>query len=128
MKDTENRVINSQELPEVKKIEALIRPVQFDQVAAALVDAGVVGMNVTNVRGYGRQKGQTESYRGVKHVIEFHAKVKIEIVVEDEACEFVVEKLIAAAQTGQIGDGKIFIRSVEEIIRIRTGETDFEAL
>lgn len=112
----------------MKKIEALIRPVQFDQVVAALVEAGVLGMNVTNVRGYGRQQGQTESYRGVKHVIEFHSKVKLEIVVEDEACEFVVKRLIAAAQTGQIGDGKIFIRSIEQIIRTRTGETGLEAL
>ncbi len=112
----------------MKKIEALIRPVQFDSVVTALVEVGVVGMNVTNVRGYGRQKGQTESYRGVKHVIEFHPKIKLEIVVEDEACEFVVEKLVEAAQTGQIGDGKIFIRSIEHIIRTRTGETDLEAL
>ncbi|WP_413164195.1 P-II family nitrogen regulator [Capilliphycus salinus ALCB114379] len=112
----------------MKKIEALIRPVQFDRVVAALVDAGIVGMNVHNVRGYGRQKGQTESYRGVKHVIEFHPKMKLEIIVEDEACEFVVEKLVAAAQTGQIGDGKIFVRSIEQAIRIRTGETDLEAL
>lgn len=112
----------------MQKIEALIRPALFDQVVAALVEAGILGLSVTPVRGYGHQKGQTESYRGVKHTIEFHHKIKLEIVVEDEASELIVKNLVAAAQTGQIGDGKIFIHPVENIIRIRTKETDLEAL
>lgn len=112
----------------MKKIEALIRPALFDQVVAALVEAGVVGMTASNVRGYGRQKGYTESYRGVHHAVEFHPKIKLEIVVEDEAGELAVEQLVAAAQTGEIGDGKIFVQSIERAIRTRTGETDLEAL
>jgi nitrogen regulatory protein PII len=112
----------------MKKIEAMVRPAKFNQVVAALVEAGIVGLTVSNVRGYGRQKGQTETYRGVKHSIEFHPKLKLEIVVEDEMCQPVMDQLIAAAQTGKIGDGKIFVTSVERIIRIRTQEQDIEAL
>ena len=112
----------------MKKIEAMVRPAKFNQVVAALVEAGIVGLTISNVRGYGRQKGQTETYRGVKHSVEFHPKLKLEIVIEDEMCEAVMEQLIAAAQTGKIGDGKIFVTSVERIIRIRTGEQDIEAL
>ncbi len=112
----------------MKKIEAMIRPNKFDQVVAALVKAGIVGLTVSNVRGYGRQKGQTETYRGVKHSVEFHSKLKLEIVVEDEMCQPVIDQLIPAAQTGKIGDGKIFVTSIEKIIRIRTHEQDYEAL
>jgi nitrogen regulatory protein PII len=112
----------------MKKISAMVRPSKFNQVVGALVEAGIVGLTVSNVRGYGRQKGQTETYRGVKHSIEFHQKLKLEIVVEDEMCQLVIDQLIPAAQTGKIGDGKIFITTVERIIRIRTGEEDLEAL
>ncbi|MGB3533823.1 MAG: P-II family nitrogen regulator [Microcoleaceae cyanobacterium] len=112
----------------MKKIEAMVRPAKFNQVVGALVEAGIVGLTVSNVRGYGRQKGQTETYRGVKHSIEFHPKLKLEIVVEDEMCQAVMARLVATAQTGKIGDGKIFITSIERVIRIRTGEQNIEAL
>ncbi|MGL5084045.1 MAG: P-II family nitrogen regulator [Microcoleaceae cyanobacterium] len=112
----------------MKKIEAMIRPVKLDVVKAALVEAGIVGMTVSDIRGYGRQRGQTEVYRGVKHTVEFHPKLKIELVVEDEFCDAVIEVLTASAQTGQIGDGKIFVTSIARIQRIRTGEQDLEAL
>lgn len=112
----------------MKKISAMVRPSKFNHVVGALVEAGIVGLTVSNTRGYGRQKGQTETYRGVKHSIEFHQKLKLEIVVEDEMCQLVIDQLVAAAQTGKIGDGKIFVTTVERIIRIRTGEEDLEAL
>ena len=112
----------------MQKIEAMVRPQKFDQVVEALVKAGIVGLTVSNIRGYGRQKGQTETYRGIKHSIEFHPKLKLEIVVEDEMCQSVIDQLIAAAQTGSIGDGKIFVKPVERVIRIRTAEQDTEAL
>ncbi len=112
----------------LKKIEAIIRPFKLDEVKIALVNAGVVGMTVSEVRGFGRQKGQTERYRGSEYTVEFLQKLKVEIVVEDDQVDMVVEKVIAAARTGEIGDGKIFITSVERIIRIRTGEKDLEAV
>ncbi|NJK37627.1 MAG: P-II family nitrogen regulator [Oscillatoriales cyanobacterium RM1_1_9] len=112
----------------MKKIEAMVRPDKLDDVKAALVEAGIVGMTVSDVRGYGRQRGQTETYRGVKHTIEFHQKLRIELVVEDEFYNSVLEALVASAQTGQIGDGKIFVTSVDYIQRIRTGEENLEAL
>ncbi|MEM8641196.1 MAG: P-II family nitrogen regulator [Cyanobacteria bacterium P01_G01_bin.54] len=112
----------------MKKVEAIIRPFKLDEVKIALVNAGIVGMTVSEVRGFGRQKGQTERYRGSEYTVEFLQKLKLEVVVEDEQVEMVVEKITAAAKTGEIGDGKIFITPVEEIIRIRTGEKNFEAV
>ncbi|HAO12027.1 MAG TPA: transcriptional regulator [Planktothrix sp. UBA8407] len=112
----------------MKKIEAIIRPFKLDEVKIALVNAGIVGMTVSEVRGFGRQKGQTERYRGSEYTVEFLQKLKVEIVVEDTQVDMVLDKIIAAARTGEIGDGKIFISTVEEIIRIRTGEKDLEAI
>ena len=112
----------------MKKIEAIIRPFKLDEVKIALVNAGVVGMTVSEVRGFGRQKGQTERYRGSEYTVEFLQKLKIEIVVEDAQVDMVVEKIIGAARTGEIGDGKIFVSPVERIIRIRTSEKDLEAI
>lgn len=112
----------------MKKVEAIIRPFKLDEVKIALVNAGIVGMTVSEVRGFGRQKGQTERYRGSEYTVEFLQKLKIEIVIEDSQVDMVVEKIIAAARTGEIGDGKIFINPVDKIIRIRTGEQDMEAV
>ena len=106
----------------MKKIEAIIRPFKLDEVKIALVNAGVVGMTVSEVRGFGRQKGQTERYRGSEYTVEFLQKLKLEIVVEDDKANDVVDKIVAAARTGEIGDGKIFVSPVDEIIRIRTNE------
>lgn len=112
----------------LKKVEAIIRPFKLDDVKIALVNAGIVGMTVSEVRGFGRQKGQTERYRGSEYTVEFLQKLKIEIVVEDRQVDMVVEKIISAARTGEIGDGKIFISPVDKIVRIRTGEKDLEAV
>ena len=112
----------------MKKIEAIIRPFKLDEVKIALVNAGVVGMTVSEVRGFGRQKGQTERYRGSEYTVEFLQKLKIEIVIEDDQVDMVVDKIIAAARTGEIGDGKIFVYPVDEIVRIRTGEKNLEAV
>ncbi|NJN20776.1 MAG: P-II family nitrogen regulator [Leptolyngbya sp. RL_3_1] len=112
----------------MKKIEAIIRPFKLDEVKIALVNAGVVGMTVSEVRGFGRQKGQTERYRGSEYTVEFLQKLKLEIVVDDEQVDMVVDKITAAARTGEIGDGKIFINAVDRIVRIRTGEINTEAV
>ncbi|NER39216.1 MAG: P-II family nitrogen regulator [Oscillatoria sp. SIO1A7] len=112
----------------MKKVEAIIRPFKLDEVKIALVNGGIVGMTVSEVRGFGRQKGQTERYRGSEYTVEFLQKLKVEIVVEDESVDKVVEELIKAARTGEIGDGKIFVSPVEEIIRIRTGERGDQAV
>jgi len=112
----------------MKKVEAIIRPFKLDEVKIALVNAGIVGMTVSEVRGFGRQKGQTERYRGSEYTVEFLQKLKLEIVVEDDQVDMVVDKIISAARTGEIGDGKIFISPVERIIRIRTGEVNMEAI
>jgi len=112
----------------LKKVEAIVRPFKLDEVKIALVNAGIVGMTVSEVRGFGRQKGQTERYRGSEYTVEFLQKLKIEIVVEDDLVDMVIEKIITAARTGEIGDGKIFVTSVEEIVRIRTGEKNQEAI
>ncbi|UZQ54108.1 P-II family nitrogen regulator [Trichothermofontia sichuanensis B231] len=112
----------------MKKVEAIIRPFKLDEVKIALVNAGIVGMTVSEVRGFGRQKGQTERYRGSEYTVEFLQKLKVEIVVEDEQAEMVIEKIISAARTGEIGDGKIFVTPVEEVVRIRTGEKNLEAV
>jgi nitrogen regulatory protein P-II 1 len=112
----------------LKKVEAIIRPFKLDEVKIALVNAGIVGMTVSEVRGFGRQKGQTERYRGSEYTVEFLQKLKIEIVVEDEQVDMVVDKIVNAARTGEIGDGKIFISPVDQIIRIRTSEKNTEAI
>jgi nitrogen regulatory protein P-II 1 len=112
----------------MKKVEAIIRPFKLDEVKIALVNAGIVGMTVSEVRGFGRQKGQTERYRGSEYTVEFLQKLKLEIVVEDTQVDMVVAKIVDAARTGEIGDGKIFISSVDEIVRIRTGEKNLEAV
>ena len=112
----------------MKKVEAIIRPLKLENVKTTLVNAGIVGMTVSEVRGFGRQKGQKEVYRGSQYTVEFLQKLKVEIVVEDEQVDMVVEKLIAAARTGEIGDGKIFISPVNQTVRIRTGEKDGEAV
>lgn len=112
----------------MKKIEAIIRPFKLDEVKIALVNAGIVGMTVSEVRGFGRQKGQTERYRGSEYTVEFLQKLKIEIVVDDSQVDMVVDKIISAARTGEIGDGKIFVTPVDQIVRIRTGEKNTEAV
>jgi len=112
----------------LKKVEAIIRPFKLDEVKIALVNAGIVGMTVSEVRGFGRQKGQTERYRGSEYTVEFLQKLKVEVVIEDDQVDFVVEKIITSARTGEIGDGKIFISPVEQVVRIRTGEKNTEAI
>jgi nitrogen regulatory protein P-II 1 len=112
----------------LKKIVAIIRPFKLDEVKIALVNAGVVGMTVSEVRGFGRQKGQTERYRGSEYTVEFLQKLKVEVVIEDAQVDMVVDKIIAAARTGEIGDGKIFVSPVDQVIRIRTGEKNVEAV
>ncbi|NEQ18937.1 MAG: P-II family nitrogen regulator [Microcoleus sp. SIO2G3] len=112
----------------MKKGEAIIRSFKLDEVKIALGNAGRVGMTVSEVRGFGRQKGQTERYRGSEYTVEFLQKLKVEIVVEDNQVDMVVDKIIAAARTGEIGDGKIFISPVEQVVRIRTGEKNTEAV
>ncbi len=112
----------------MKKVEAIIRPFKLDEVKIALVNAGIVGMTVSEVRGFGRQKGQTERYRGSEYTVEFLQKLKVEIIVEDEQVDMVVDRIISAARTGEIGDGKIFIYPLEQIVRIRTGEKNLEAI
>lgn len=112
----------------MKRVEAIIRPFKLDEVKIALVNAGIVGMTVSEVRGFGRQQGQTERYRGSEYTVEFLQKLKLEIVVEDTQVDMVVSKIVEAARTGEIGDGKIFISPVDEIVRIRTGEKNLEAV
>ncbi|MEL6160561.1 MAG: P-II family nitrogen regulator [Cyanobacteria bacterium J06554_11] len=112
----------------MKRIEAIIRPFKLDEVKIALVNSGIVGMTVSEVRGFGRQKGQTERYRGSEYTVEFLQKLKLEIVVEDTQVDMVVSKIIESARTGEIGDGKIFVSPVDEIVRIRTGEKNLEAV
>ncbi|CCQ55163.1 P-II family nitrogen regulator [Crocosphaera watsonii WH 8501] len=112
----------------MKKVEAIIRPFKLDEVKIALVNAGIVGMTVSEVRGFGRQKGQTERYRGSEYTVEFLQKLKLEIVVENDQVAMVIDKLRGAARTGEIGDGKIFVSPVDQVIRIRTGESDLEAI
>ena len=107
----------------MKKIEAIIKPFKLDEVREALSEVGVSGLTVTEVKGFGRQKGHTELYRGAEYVVDFLPKVKIEIVVPDDAVETAIDSILKAAHTGKIGDGKIFVTAVEQVIRIRTGET-----
>jgi len=112
----------------VKKIEAIIKPFKLDDVREALSEIGVTGMTATEVRGFGRQKGHTELYRGAEYVVDFLPKIKIEVVIDQDRVEGCIEAITNAARTGKIGDGKIFVTPVDTIIRIRTGETDKDAI
>jgi len=112
----------------MKKIEAIIRPFKLEDVKIALVNSGIVGMTVSEVRGFGRQKGLVERYRGSEFTVEFLQKLKVEVVVEDEKVNSVIDAIAEAAKTGEIGDGKIFITSIDSVVRIRTGDKDEEAL
>jgi nitrogen regulatory protein P-II 1 len=112
----------------MKKIEAIIKPFKLDEVREALSELGVSGLTVTEVKGFGRQKGHTELYRGAVYVVDFLPKIKLEVVVSAAMLDTAVESIVKAANTGKIGDGKIFITPVEQVIRIRTGETDESAL
>jgi nitrogen regulatory protein P-II 1 len=112
----------------MKKIEAIIKPFKLDEVREALSEIGVTGLTVTEVKGFGRQKGHTELYRGAEYVVDFLPKVKIELVIAASQVEAALDAIIKVARTGKIGDGKIFISSVEQVVRIRTGETDEAAI
>jgi len=112
----------------MKKIEAIIKPFKLEDVKDALAEAGITGMTVTDVKGYGRQQGHSELYRGAEYVVDFLAKTKLELAVNEDQVDDVVKLIIDAAKTGKIGDGKIFVSPIEEIIRIRTGETGSEAI
>ena len=112
----------------MKKIEAIIRPFKLEDVKIALVNSGIVGMTVSEVRGFGRQKGQVERYRGSEFTVEFLQKLKVEVVVEDEKVNSVIDAIAEAAKTGEIGDGKIFITSIDSVVRIRTGDKDEDCL
>lgn len=112
----------------MKKVEAIIRHFKLEDVKNALTEQGIDGMTITEVRGFGRQKGHTEMYRGTEYAVDFVPKVKIEVVCNDEASKTVIDTLLKAAQTGQIGDGKIFVSGLEETVRIRTGETGGDAI
>lgn len=112
----------------MKKVEAIIKPFKLDEVKEALQEAGIQGLSVTEVKGFGRQKGHTELYRGAEYVVDFLPKVKIEVVLTDDMVEAAIEAIIAAARTDKIGDGKIFVTPVEQAIRIRTGETGDDAV
>lgn len=112
----------------MKKIEAIIKPFKLDEVREALSEVGVTGLTVTEVKGFGRQKGHTELYRGAEYVVDFLPKIKVEVVVSASILDTVLEAIVKAARTGKIGDGKIFISSVERVVRIRTGETDEAAI
>ena len=112
----------------MKKIEAIVKPFKLDEVREALSEVGVTGLTVTEVKGFGRQKGHTELYRGAEYVVDFLPKVKIEVVVKDSEVERCIDAVVKAAKTGKIGDGKIFVTAVEQVVRIRTGETDEAAV
>jgi nitrogen regulatory protein P-II 1 len=112
----------------MKKIDAIVKPFKLDEVREALAEAGVTGLTVSEVKGFGRQKGHTELYRGAEYVVDFLPKVKIEVVVSDSMVDAVIEAIVTAARTGTFGDGKIFVTAVEQVVRIRTGETDESAV
>lgn len=114
--------------PDMKIVTAIIKPFKLDEVREALSDIGVQGMTVTEVKGFGRQKGHTELYRGAEYIVDFLPKIRIEVAVSEALAEHVVEAIETAARTGKIGDGKIFVSAVEQVIRIRTGETGVNAL
>jgi len=107
----------------MKRIEAIIKPFKLDEVKVALTEIGIIGMTVTDVKGFGRQRGHTEIYRGSEYIVDFLPKTKLEILVDDSQAEKTVSTIVEAAQTGKIGDGKVFVSDVENIVRIRTGET-----
>lgn len=112
----------------MKKIEAIIKPFKLDEVKEALQDIGLQGITVTEAKGFGRQKGQTELYRGAEYVVDFLPKVKVEIVLGDDLVEKAIDAILTSAKTGRIGDGKVFVSSIEEAVRIRTGETGQDAI
>ncbi len=112
----------------MKKIEAIVKPFKLDEVREALAEVGVTGLTVTEVKGFGRQKGHTELYRGAEYVVDFLPKVKIEVVVTEKMLDSTIEAIVKSARTGKIGDGKIFVTGVEQVVRIRTGETDEAAV
>ena len=112
----------------MKKIEAIIKPFKLDEVREGLSEVGITGLTVTEVKGFGRQKGHTELYRGAEYVVDFLPKIKVELVLADERVDQAVEAIVKAAHTGKIGDGKIFVMPVEQVVRIRTGETDEAAI
>ena len=112
----------------MKKIEAIFKPFKLDEVREALAEVGVTGLTVTEVKGFGRQKGHTELYRGAEYVVDFLPKVKVEVVVASDKSDAVIEAIVKAARTGKIGDGKIFVTRVEQVVRIRTGETNEAAI
>ncbi|RTL50403.1 MAG: P-II family nitrogen regulator [Rhodocyclaceae bacterium] len=112
----------------MKKIEAVIKPFKLDEVREALSEVGVTGLTVTEVKGFGRQKGHTELYRGAEYVVDFLPKIKVEVVVADESVDAAIEAIVKASRTGKIGDGKIFVMNVEQVVRIRTGETNEAAI
>jgi nitrogen regulatory protein P-II 1 len=112
----------------MKKIEAIFKPFKLDELREALSEIGVSGLTVTEVKGFGRQKGHTELYRGAEYVVDFLPKVKVEVVIPDKLLDGAIDAIVKAARTGKIGDGKIFVTSVDQVIRIRTGETDEAAI
>jgi nitrogen regulatory protein P-II 1 len=112
----------------MKKIEAIVKPFKLDEVREALSEIGVSGLTVTEVKGFGRQKGHTELYRGAEYVVDFLPKVKVDVVIPDKLLDSAIDAIVKAARTGKIGDGKIFVTSVNQVIRIRTGETDEAAI
>ena len=112
----------------MKKIEAVVKPFKLDEVREALSEIGVTGLTVTEVKGFGRQKGHTELYRGAEYVVDFLPKVKVEVILQDGLVERAIEAIVKAARTGKIGDGKIFVTAVEHVVRIRTGETNEAAV
>ncbi|MFC3625166.1 P-II family nitrogen regulator [Vogesella amnigena] len=112
----------------MKKVEAVIKPFKLDEVREALSEIGINGLTVTEVKGFGRQKGHTELYRGAEYVVDFLPKVKIEVVIADDLVDRAIESIVNSARTGKIGDGKIFVTSVEQVVRIRTGETGEDAV
>ena len=112
----------------MKKIEAIVKPFKLDDIKEALNEIGIQGMTISEVKGYGRQKGHKEIYRGAEYVVDFIPKIKIELVVDTAICDQVVDKIRGAANTGKIGDGKIFVFAIEEAIRVRTGETGVDAI
>ena len=112
----------------MKKIEAIIKPFKLDEVREALSEIGITGMTVTEVKGFGRQKGHTELYRGAEYIVDFLPKIKVEIVISTNLVDAAIEAIVKSARTGKIGDGKIFVTSVEQVVRIRTGETNESAI
>ncbi len=112
----------------MKKIEVIIKPFKLDDVKEALNGIGIKGMTISEVKGYGRQKGHTEIYRGAEYIVDFLPKIKLEIIIDTDQVDQVIETVVSAARTGKIGDGKIFVLPIEKIVRVRTGETDHEAI